>query len=157
MASALGLVLLFTPAICDSLHTNPNVLHLRGGIKDLRVSEISRGLEKLEVETAEHVEKVRAINASIAERWEALQQKFNEEAEHLAQTGHVDPQELDGEFLPEIVEMLHEEPQGLTRRNYTEDDPFVNPCKETRDFMDWWSKRSYKEVYEDIKANMGNR
>ena len=148
---------IFLPAMSRILRTNFQPIRLRGGAKDWSMTEINEGLEKLNVEISERVEKVRAINASVAERWEALQRKFNEEAEHLANVGHVDPEEMDGDFLPGIVEMLHEEPFGLTRRNYTEENPFVNPCKETREFMDWLSKRSYKEVYDDVKANIERR
>lgn len=111
----------------------------------------------MEIENVDRLEKVRAKNATVAERWEAMQQRFNEEAEKLAVTGNVDPEELDGEFLPGIVEMLNEDAPGLTRRNYTEEDPFVNPCKKTREFMDWWLNRTYKEVYDDLKASVANR
>jgi hypothetical protein len=130
------------------------MLRLRGGIS---MSEIGQELGKIEVESAERMEQIRAINSSIAERWEAMQERFNEEAEKLSVTGYVDPEEMEGEYLAGIIEMLHEEPTGLTRRNYTDEDPFVNPCKKTRDFMDWWLKRTPKEVYDDLKESIASR
>jgi hypothetical protein len=121
------------------------------------MSEIGQELGKIEAESAERMEQIRAINSSIAERWEAMQERFNEEAEKLSVTGYVDPEEMEGEYLAGIIEMLHEEPTGLTRRNYTDEDPFVNPCKKTRDFMDWWLKRTPKEVYDDLKESIASR
>lgn len=130
------------------------VLYLRGGLKDMAISEISRELDKMELETMERIEAVRAINVTVAERWEAAQKRFNEEAHNLVTTGYVDSNVTENDFLPEIVEMMHEEPMYmLTRRNYTKEHPFVNPCKKTRDFIDWWSKRTFEEVHADIKAH----
>jgi hypothetical protein len=146
----------FIPQMSSMIRSNYlSVLRLRGGLKDMAISEISRELDKMELETNERIEAVRATNATVAERWEALQNRFNEEAQDLVSTGYVDPNVLteDG-LLPEIVEMLHEEPTYmLTRRNYTAEDPFVNPCKKTREFMDWWSKRTFEEVLADVKAH----
>jgi hypothetical protein len=146
---------LFTTRMSSVIRSNSLiVLRLRGGLKDMAIADISRELDKMELETIERIEAVRAINVTVAERWEALQKRFNEEAQDLVSTGYVDPNVTEGDFLPEIVEMMHEEPMYmLTRRNYTKEHPFVNPCKKTREFMDWWSKRTLEEVQADFKAH----
>jgi hypothetical protein len=133
-------------------------LRLRGGARDIVTPEMNRELRKMEVDMAETIEEVRAVNATIAERWEALQQKFNEEADTLAMNGFLEPNATESEFLPEIIEMLEEDPLFmLTRRNYSEESPFVNPCQKTREFMEKFANRTLKEVQDEMKQANRNR
>ena len=123
---------------------------MRGGIWDKR--EMDDEMQKWEDDCNKFCEELKKVNATAAEKWAAMAKKFDDEIGVLADKGYVNPTEAGDDLQNEEQEFLAEDPVWiLQRRNYTEEDPFVNPWREAHDYFVNLTSRPRREVKRQIR------
>lgn len=116
---------------------------------------VERELEKVDDHMSRTTEQLRAKEPETVAEWEKLKERFNRRAEELQVTGKIDEDEEREDGLdPEILQFIADEPLvSLTRRNYTEDDPWVNPDTEAHEYVQSLLKRTKEDLKMEFKGD----
>ena len=120
----------------SSLHAHEahqRLQRLRGGA--MQTGDAERMLKKMDADFHAHVKALENEDKEAAAKLNEIQNKFEKRIEEIGLKGHLrDPgrkQKIVDIGVPvdeEIYEMLLEEPPiSHTRRNYTDEDPFIHP------------------------------